>query len=109
MEDAKPLIVTDSNFNEIIRNNSFVIIDVWAEWCSPCQMVAPVVEELASEYAKKVTFGKLNVDENPGVPSQYGIMSIPTLLFFKKGELVDTIIGAVPKSYLKSKIQAHLE
>jgi thioredoxin 1 len=79
----KPVEVTDKTFDETIRNNQLVVVDCWAPWCGPCQMVAPIIEELAKQYAGKVLFGKLNVDENPLMAMRYGIMGIPTLLFFK--------------------------
>jgi thioredoxin 1 len=101
----KPVEVTDKTFDETIRNNQLVVVDSWAPWCGPCQMVAPIIEELARQYAGKVLFGKLNVDENPLIAMQYGIMGIPTLLFFKNGELVDRIVGAIPKQMLEQKIK----
>ena len=96
----KPLELTDSTFTEFVQNNPFVVVDCWAPWCGPCLMVAPIIEELAKEYAGKIVFGKLNVDENPITASRYQIMSIPTLLVFRNGKLVDTIIGAMPKDCL---------
>jgi thioredoxin 1 len=104
----KPVEVTDKTFDETIRNNQLVVVDCWAPWCGPCQMVAPIIEELARQYAGKVLFGKLNVDENPLIAMQYGIMGIPTLLFFKNGELVDRIVGAIPKQMLEQKIKRYL-
>jgi thioredoxin 1 len=104
----KPVEVTDKTFDETIRNNQLVVVDSWAPWCGPCQMVAPIIEELARQYAGKVLFGKLNVDENPLIAMQYGIMGIPTLLFFKNGELVDRIVGAIPKQMLEQKIKRYL-
>jgi thioredoxin 1 len=104
----KPVEVTDKTFDETIRNNQLVVVDCWAPWCGPCQMVAPIIEELAKQYAGKVLFGKLNVDENPLMAMRYGIMGIPTLLFFKNGELVDRIVGAIPKQMLEQKIKSFL-
>jgi thioredoxin 1 len=104
----KPVEVTDKTFDETIRNNQLVVVDCWAPWCGPCQMVAPIIEELAKQYAGKVLFGKLNVDENPLIAMRYGIMGIPTLLFFKNGELVDRIVGAIPKQMLEQKIKSFL-
>jgi thioredoxin 1 len=103
----KPVEVTDKTFDETIRNNQLVVVDCWAPWCGPCQMVAPIIEELARQYAGKVLFGKLNVDENPYMAMRYGIMGIPTLLFFKNGELIDRIVGAIPKQ-LEQKIKSFL-
>jgi thioredoxin 1 len=104
----KPVEVTDKTFDETIRNNQLVVVDCWAPWCGPCQIVAPIIEELARQYVGKVLFGKLNVDENSLVAMRYGIMSIPTLLFFKNGELIDRIVGAIPKQMLEQKIKRYL-
>jgi len=104
----KPIEVTDSTFNETIENHPLVVVDCWAPWCGPCHMVAPIIEELARDYAGKVLFGKLNVDENPATANQYQIMSIPTLLVFNHGKLVDSIIGALPRQMLEPKITRHL-
>jgi thioredoxin 1 len=92
----------------VLQSKTPVLVDFWAVWCGPCRMVAPVVEELAGEYDGKVTFVKLNVDENPKMSSQYGIMSIPTLLIFKNGAPVSNIIGFRPKAELKKSIDAVL-
>lgn len=99
---------TDENIQESIKSGKPVVIDFWAEWCGPCRMVGPVIEELAQEYDGKVIIGKLNVDENSDTPMQYGIRNIPTVLFFKDGELVDKQIGAAPKAAFASKIEALL-
>lgn len=104
----KPVEITDVTFTEIIQNYSLVVIDCWAPWCGPCYMVAPLIEEMAQDYAGRILFGKLNVDENQEVATRYGIMSIPTLLVFKNGELVDRIIGAMPRKMLEPKITRHL-
>ena len=104
----KPLELTDSTFTEFVQNNPFVVVDCWAPWCGPCLMVAPIIEELAKEYAGKIVFGKLNVDENPITASRYQIMSIPTLLVFRNGKLVATIIGAMPKEMLEARITRFL-
>jgi len=103
-----PVTLTDATFKDMVRKNQLVVVDCWAAWCQPCRMIAPSIEQLAKEYAGKVLFGKLNVDENMAIPSEYNIMSIPTLLFFRNGEHVDTIIGAVPKSAIKETIDRHL-
>jgi thioredoxin 1 len=104
----KPIEVTDATFEETIQNHSLVVVDCWATWCGPCHMVAPIIEELARDYAGKVLFGKLNVDKNPATSMQYQIMSIPTLLVFNHGKLVDKIIGASPRQILEAKITRHI-
>ena len=101
----KPVQVTDKIFDQVIRAHPAVVIDFWSEWCPPCRIIAPIIEELAKDYAGKVVFGKLNVDENQMTAAKYNIMSIPNLLFFKNGELVDQVIGAVPKQHLEQKIK----
>ncbi len=104
----KPIDITDTKFQEMIQNHPLVVVDCWAPWCGPCQMVAPILEELAREYAGRILFGKLNVDENQKIAVQYQVMSIPTLLVFKNGKLVDRIVGAMPKQILEPKITRHL-
>jgi thioredoxin 1 len=103
-----PVEVTDSNFNEVVKRSSLVAIDCWAAWCAPCRMIDPIIEELAKDYAGKVLFGKLNVDESRTVALEYKIMSIPTVLVFKDGNLVDQIIGAMPRKLLEPRIIRHL-
>jgi thioredoxin 1 len=104
---GKPKDVTDANFDqEVIQAAKPVLVDFWAPWCGPCRMVAPVVEELADEYAGKVEFAKLNTDDNPQTAVKYGIRSIPTLLVFKGGEPVGQIVGFRPKSDLKKRLDA---
>lgn len=105
----KPIEVTDLNFREVIEGNHLVVVDFWAPWCAPCRMMAPIIDELAKEYSGKILFGKLNVDENPEKPAEYGVMSIPTFLVFKDGVLVDRFVGAVPKKVLEQKLVKHLE
>jgi thioredoxin 1 len=100
--------ITDATFEEIIKTNKVVLIDFWAEWCGPCRMVGPIVEELAGEYEGKAMIGKLDVDENPDVCEKYGIRNIPTLLYFKDGEMVDKVVGAAQKAVLKEKIDTLL-
>lgn len=99
---------TDENIKEIINSGKPVVIDFWAEWCGPCRMVGPLVEELAKEYDGKVVIGKMDVDNNVDTPNEYGIRNIPTILFFKDGKLVDKQIGATQKTVLASKIEALL-
>lgn len=105
---AKTIEITDSNFEEIINSDKPVLVDFWAEWCGPCRMIGPVVEELAGEYNGKAVIGKVNVDENPNVSAKFGIRSIPTLLVFKNGEIVDKQVGAVPKGVLSQKLDAQM-
>jgi len=101
--------VTDLNFDqEIINSDLPAMVDFWADWCGPCKMVGPVVEELAKEYKGKVKIAKLNVDQSREVTSRYGIRNIPTMIFFKNGKVVDTIIGAYPKSFLEERIKSLL-
>ena len=100
--------ITDANFNEVLNTDKPVLVDFWAEWCGPCKMIGPVVKELAAEYEGKAVIGKVNVDENPSTAAQFGIRSIPTLLVFKGGEIVDKQIGAVPKAVLAGKLDAQL-
>jgi len=100
--------ITDANFNEILNTEKPVLVDFWAEWCGPCKMIGPVVKELATEYDGRAVIGKVNVDENPNTAAQFGIRSIPTLLVFKGGEIVDKQIGAVPKAVLAGKLDAQL-
>ena len=93
--------ITDANIQEVLAKGQPVVVDFWAPWCGPCKMMLPVVEELAAEYEGKITVGKLNVDENDETCSQYGIMNIPTILFFKNGELVNRTVGAMNKTKLQ--------
>ena len=100
-----PLKITDADINEAIKKYDTIVIDCWAPWCGPCRMLTPVIEELAKEMQGKIVFGKLNVDENPRTSMKHKIMSIPTLLVFKKGNLVDRLVGAYPKEEIKKKLE----
>lgn len=103
------LELTDQNFEElVIKSDKPVLVDFWAEWCGPCRMVGPFVEELSKEYDGRAVVGKVNVDHNPGVSMQFGIRNIPALLYFKDGKVVDKQVGAVPKSVLAGKLDAQL-
>ncbi len=105
MEEAgKPIHVTDGSFKDLVNRHPLIIIDCWAEWCYPCRMIVPVIDSLAAEYEGKAVFGKLNVDENPATSEEYEVMSIPTLLVFKNGKLVDRIVGAAPKQIIEHRI-----
>lgn len=105
---AKAIEITDANFEEILKSEKPVLVDFWAEWCGPCKMIGPIVEELAGDYEGKAVIGKVDVDSNPAVASAFGIRSIPTLMFFKGGEIVDKQVGAVPKAVLAQKLDAAL-
>ncbi len=110
MASAHVVHVNDTDFEQkVINGQGLTIVDFWAEWCAPCRMIAPILEELAQQYAGKVTVAKLNVDENPQSAARFGIRSIPTLLFFKGGERVDQVIGAVPRGVIQSKLGPYLE
>jgi thioredoxin 1 len=104
-----PLEVTDSSFQkEVLESTQLTVVDFWAPWCGPCRMIAPIVEELAGEYSGKVKFVKVNTDDNQQAPGRYGVRGIPTLGFFLNGRLVDTVVGALPKSALKSTVEKNL-
>ncbi|MBS7626389.1 thioredoxin [Candidatus Bathyarchaeota archaeon] len=105
---SEPIKISDETFDETIRRNRLVIVDFWAEWCGPCMVLSPVIDQLAKEYAGKVLFTKLNVDENPAVTARFGVMSIPTLLIFKDSNLVDKIVGVAPKSRIESVLNSYL-
>lgn len=103
------LEITDATFEEVVlKSDKPVVVDFWAEWCGPCKMIGPLVEEIAGEYDGKAIVGKVDVDSNPVVSGKFGIRSIPTLLYFKNGEIVDKQVGAVPKSVLAQKLEAQI-
>jgi thioredoxin 1 len=103
------LELTDANFQtKVLDSDKLTLVDFWAEWCGPCRAIGPVIEELAVQYDGKINVGKVNVDHNPNLSVNYGITSIPAILFIKGGQIVDKQIGAVPKSVLDKKIQAHI-
>ena len=100
---------TDSNFqNEVLSSDKLTVVDFWAEWCGPCRAIGPVIEELSKEYAGKVNVGKVNVDDNPQISMNYGITSIPAILFVKGGQVVDKLVGAQPKNNFVKKIEQHM-
>ena len=100
--------ISQENFQDLLQGDKPVVVDFWAEWCAPCRMIAPIVDALAEEYGDKVIIGKINVDESEDIASEYGIRNIPTLLFFKNGELVDKHVGGTNKATLEAKIKALL-
>ena len=106
MAGANMVEFTDDNFDaEVLQSSTPVLVDFWATWCAPCKAIAPVLDLLADEYAGKVKIGKVNVDENPATPGQYGVRGIPTLILFKDGQILDQLVGAVPKNQLESLLQ----
>ncbi|MDI6826730.1 MAG: thioredoxin [Candidatus Aenigmarchaeota archaeon] len=104
----KPIEVTDKNFDSIIHKYPLILIDCWAVWCAPCRMIAPMIEELAKKYKGKIVFGKLDVNENMAIAKRFDIMAIPNLLIFKKGKLVDRIVGVQPMPILESRLKEYL-
>jgi thioredoxin 1 len=102
-----PLKITDADFDDFVKKYETIVIDCWAPWCGPCRMVSPIIDELAKEMQGKIVFGKLNVDENQKTSIKHQIMSIPTILIFKNGNLIDKLIGAIPKDQLKQKLESY--
>ena len=105
---ATPITLTDTNLMDVVNRHPLLVVDFWAAWCGPCRMVSPIIEQLASELAGKVVFGKLNVDENPITANNFGIQSIPTIAIFKNGRNIDGLIGAVSKSQMHNRILSHI-
>lgn len=105
---TRPIVLNDSNFKMEIAKYPVILVDFWAPWCGPCRMVSPIIEQLAREYAGKVAFGKVNVDENQMISALFGIQSIPTMMIFKNGKAVDVIVGAMPKAQIEMKIKQQL-
>ncbi|MEM3079014.1 MAG: thioredoxin [Thermoproteota archaeon] len=105
---TEPVDVTDGEFSNFIEKHRLAIVDCWAAWCAPCRILSPIIDQLAKEYAGRIAFGKLNVDENPSTASKFSIMSIPTILVFHKGILVDKLIGVHPYQILKTRIEDYL-
>lgn len=101
-------VISSTWDSEVIKTQGLVMVDFWAAWCAPCRIISPTVEELSKEYTGKMKFFKLNTDENPDIASRYNIMGIPTLMFFKDGNKIDAIVGAIPKQQLKAKIDSFL-
>jgi thioredoxin len=103
-----PLNITDDNFDNTVKANALLVVDFWAPWCGPCRMVGPLIDQLTAEYAGKVAFGKMNVDENQMVPSSFGIMSIPTIVVFYHGQAVERIVGAYPKAHIEATFKRYI-
>lgn len=103
-----PIVVTDASFDSITKRYPLLVVDCWAEWCAPCRMIAPVIDELARDYRGKAVFGKLNVDENPRTARRFAVTGIPTLLLIKDEKLVDRIVGAVPRGQIEAKLRRYL-
>lgn len=104
----KPIHVTDADFDQVVKENPYVVVDFWAEWCAPCRAIEPIIEDLAKKYAGKIKFAKLNSDENPKKVQEYMVMGIPTILFFRDGKLVDQVVGAMPRGPFEDRVKRHL-
>jgi thioredoxin 1 len=107
--NTNPLTITDDNFEKTLKTNPLIVVDFWAPWCGPCRMVGPIIEQLSAEYAGKVAFGKMNVDENQLVPSRFSVMSIPTIIAFSHGKAVERIVGAYPKAQIEAVFKRYIE
>jgi len=107
--NTNPLTITDDNFEKTLKTNPLIVVDFWAPWCGPCRMVGPIIEQLSAEYAGKVAFGKMNVDENQLVPSRFSVMSIPTIIVFSHGKAVERIVGAYPKAQIEAVFKRYIE
>lgn len=105
---GKPIELSDADFHKVVKQHPVMVVDFWAPWCGPCRVVSPVLEELSSEMAGKATFGKVNVDDNPAVASEFGVQGIPTIMIFKDGEPVDGLVGAAPKAVIEARIRPYV-
>ncbi|MCK4498774.1 thioredoxin [Candidatus Bathyarchaeota archaeon] len=105
---SAPIKVTDADFEAVVKKHRLILVDCWADWCGPCRMMSPIIDELAGEYDGEIVFAKLNVDENPQTPQRFNIGGIPTLLIFKDGKLVDRLVGASPKLLLENRLKKFL-
>ena len=105
-----PIVITDANFEELVlKSDKVVVLDLWAEWCGPCRLIEPFIDEMSEEYKDRALIGSVDVDSNPNIPMRYGVLNIPTVLYIKNGELVDKVVGAVPKRVLVQTLEKHLD